>query len=368
MSPSDHANRNWLEFEEEQPRTSALAVASVVCGLGGVLICLPFLLPLLGLILGGAALAVMTGPSTNLRGRKLAFLGIAFSGLFLLVHVYGAMFLMRWLQQPMQGARVFFTVLEQGDFAAAHDLLTDDSADEVSEADLAELAEHLKTEYGPLVDLRIDLEGNILTYPLPGGERLLGFETGGDFPPLPLELEFRDQTVQGAVKAEVNRAAGPGDVPVRLAWLAFIEPDLGGVWTFPAGHLPTGVAMELNNTSWYICRDLDRSAEEYARALQLAEQACAIEPSGTYLNTLGVAQYRMGHYAEALATLQRADPLNRGIPEDIAFLAMAQHQLGNEEAAREQLQRLRRVMSERRRFNDAEARQFLAEAEQLIGG
>ena len=58
--------------------------------------------------------------------------------------------------------------------------------------------------------------------------------------------------------------------------------------------------------------------ELLSEALRLAEAACRLEPKhGYYVNTLGVAQYRAGQYAEALATLTRSEPLNTaaGIPD-----------------------------------------------------
>ncbi|MFG0252666.1 MAG: hypothetical protein ACF8NJ_07340 [Phycisphaerales bacterium JB038] len=367
MSQYDAGNTRWLEFDEEQlPKTSGLAVGSLICGLGGVLICLPFVFPVLGLILGAAAFAVMTGSSRPLRGGKLAAMGLAFSCLFLLVHAYGAMFVYRWVQQPMHGAQTMLLALDQGDYDAAYGMLAPDTAQEVDRDDLKELARQLRERYGALQEVRLDFTGNALTYPLPGGGNMLGFESGGDFPPLPIELQFEKGALQAAVKAELNRQKrGPSDSEVRVQWLVFLEPEVG-VTTFPIGHMPRSVAMQLNNESWYTCRDRDRTPEEYQRALLQAEQACAIEPSGTYLNTLGVAQYRMALYPEALATLEKADQLNGGIPEDIAFLVMLHHRLGDEAQAQRQMQRLRQVMTQRRRLADPEAKAFLEEAEKLL--
>jgi hypothetical protein len=368
MSQYEAGNTRWLEFEEEQlPKTSSLAVGSLICGLGGVLICLPFVFPLLGLILGASAFAVMTGSSRPLRGGKLAAMGLAFSCLFLIVHAYGALFVIRWAEQPMQGAQTFLTALDQNDYGAAHAMLTSNTGQEISEADLEVFAQHLSDRYGYLKAVSLDFSGNALTYPLPGGERMLGYDTGGDFPPLPIKLQFESGTIEAAVKAEISgRKTGPGDPGVRVEWLALLEPEVG-LRTFPAGRMPRGVAMALNNDSWYTCSDLGRTDAEYQRALIQAEQACALEPSGTYLNTLGVAQYRVGLYEEALATLKKADELNGGIPEDIAFLAMLHHRLGDDSKAQKELNRLRTVMSNSRRGNDPEERAFLTEAEKLLG-
>jgi hypothetical protein len=80
----------------------------------------------------------------------------------------------------------------------------------------------------------------------------------------------------------------------------------------------------------------------------------------------------MGQYAEAVATLTRSDKLNspRGGPQpaDLAFLAMAQHQLGRKEKAQATLGRLRDAMKQPRWAQDAVAQGFLREAEGLIEG
>jgi len=92
---------------------------------------------------------------------------------------------------------------------------------------------------------------------------------------------------------------------------------------------------------------------------------------GTFLNTLGVALYRVGQYAESLRTLHRSDELNskrsgNSLPSDIAFQAMAHHQLGEKDKAAELLARLREEMKQVRWADDAESQGFLREAEKLI--
>lgn len=365
MSQYDNAKPYWMELEDQSPRTSALAIAALICGLGGVLICLPFLLPVAGLILGAAALATMAASTRPLRGRGIAVLGLIVSLVFLMVHVYAAMYVHRLLQQPAQGTRAFITALEQGDITEARRLLTQQASGQVTDEEIADLARRLPGTYGSLLDVKIDWAGNALTHPLPDGGRLIGFDSGGDFPPLPIEMRFTDGSIKAAVKASRAGRFAVGDMPVRLNWLAFVEPD-EGVQIFPTASTPRSIAMALNNTSWYICRDLGRSEQEYRHALALAERACAIEPNGTYLNTLGVAQYRLGMYQEAFETLTRADELNQGIPEDVVFLAMLHHRFGDEDAAEEQMQRLRRIMARGRRGVASEMRMFIQEAEQLL--
>lgn len=110
--------------------------------------------------------------------------------------------------------------------------------------------------------------------------------------------------------------------------------------------------------------------DEYQRALRLAQTAVSLEPEwGDYVCTLGLAQYRVGQYEEALATLARSDELHGGpVPADVAFLAMANHHLGNAQAAQDALTRLRDLIHDQGLSEDADAKGFLGEAETLIAG
>jgi WD40 repeat protein/tRNA A-37 threonylcarbamoyl transferase component Bud32 len=125
----------------------------------------------------------------------------------------------------------------------------------------------------------------------------------------------------------------------------------------------------LNNRSWLIVRRPDAKAEEYQTALRQAEAACRAEPNnGPLMNTLGVAQYRTGKYAEAVVSLARSEKLNHalysgGSPADLAFLALAHSKLGHKREAQVYLKRLRETAKQPRWASDAETRGFLREAQ-----
>jgi eukaryotic-like serine/threonine-protein kinase len=129
-----------------------------------------------------------------------------------------------------------------------------------------------------------------------------------------------------------------------------------------------------NTASWMVVRQAGLPAEKYQKALRAAEAACRLAPdNGHYLNTLGVAQYRAGNYEKALETLTRSEKLNataeRGpLPEDLAFLAMTQQQLGQKEQAKASLQRLRNALKNPAASGNEEAQAFLHDAERLIEG
>jgi tetratricopeptide (TPR) repeat protein len=128
---------------------------------------------------------------------------------------------------------------------------------------------------------------------------------------------------------------------------------------------------QLNDSAWRVVRERRANPDAYARAFQQAEAAVRAAPENGYiLNTLGVAQYRMGRYAEALATLTKSEKMNAtkegSHPADLAFLAMSRQHLGQEEEAQKTLARLREVVQHPRWFRDAEARAFMREAEEIV--
>jgi hypothetical protein len=130
----------------------------------------------------------------------------------------------------------------------------------------------------------------------------------------------------------------------------------------------------LNAKSWAVVRRAGAAAEAYRHALEQAEETCRLEPqNGAYVNTLGVAQYRVGQYSAAVETLTRSEKLNATAangsrPADLAFLAMAQYQLGHKEQAQATLARLREALTKSRWATNAESTAFLREAETLIEG
>jgi len=102
--------------------------------------------------------------------------------------------------------------------------------------------------------------------------------------------------------------------------------------------------------------------------VRLAEAACELQPDApARLNTLGVARYRAGRYAEAIEALERADELNtRGAynpADDRLFIAMALHRLGDSEAARTRLAECEQLLQA---SEDPISLAFLREAKELI--
>jgi len=100
-----------------------------------------------------------------------------------------------------------------------------------------------------------------------------------------------------------------------------------------------------------------------------------LDPNNPYILTiLGMAQYRVGTYQEAINTLTRAEKLLEEMQDPIdaaiAFLAkaMAAHKLGQDEQREAALGRLRDLRKEKRFAESKQGQAFLAEAEKLIAG
>jgi WD40 repeat protein len=116
------------------------------------------------------------------------------------------------------------------------------------------------------------------------------------------------------------------------------------------------------------------AARWYRQALVQAEAACRLAPGqGLYLHTLGIAQYRLEMYREAVDTLTQSEKIHSAqppgsLPSDLAFLAMAYGRLGETEKAQGYLNRLRETVKQPQWTKDQEAGAFLREAEALLQG
>lgn len=106
----------------------------------------------------------------------------------------------------------------------------------------------------------------------------------------------------------------------------------------------------LNDSAWFVVRYAKGWPRGYQRALELANEAASLSPrNGLILNTLGVAQYRVGQYKEAVETLQKSNAINRNSrsgehPADVGFLCMTYVKLGRTEDAREEFNVLKQLM------------------------
>jgi hypothetical protein len=104
---------------------------------------------------------------------------------------------------------------------------------------------------------------------------------------------------------------------------------------------------DLNHAAWQSVRYPGADRSVHLQAVRFGEAACQLEPNNRFfVNTLGVAHYRLGEYQRALELLMRCEEINKSLlapaqAVDLAFLAMTHHKLGHSDAARAAVERLR---------------------------
>jgi WD40 repeat protein/tRNA A-37 threonylcarbamoyl transferase component Bud32 len=156
-----------------------------------------------------------------------------------------------------------------------------------------------------------------------------------------------------------SASEGPHPKPLHL------DVELGG-------SLRMRWALEHNNRA----RELVAGPEERRdprTALGLASKAVDLDPKQSiYLNTLGIALYRNGQFAEAVPVLEKSLKASNGASGayDLFFLALCHHRLGNTAKARDCRARAQRWFDEKRPNLPAnwveELTAFRAEAEAVL--
>ncbi|MHC5009965.1 MAG: tetratricopeptide repeat protein, partial [Planctomycetota bacterium] len=231
---------------------------------------------------------------------------------------------------------------------------------ESAEAHLREAAEmYMAAEDPPVIDFLMTLKG--LADILEKGEflALLRRVVGEDDPFLGEAL--------GEYAGILEKKQGPAEaLPIDMEAVVVLQRTGGD---------PERIEKEfraIQRLAWDIACRADQTAEGYEAALAGARFFLEAHPDDyLVVNTLGVLEYRLGRYEDALATLSRSDAhfseiYEGGVPEDVAFIAMAQKQLGDDDAARAALARLRELMQQPRNADDRCKADLLAEAERLI--
>jgi WD40 repeat protein len=193
---------------------------------------------------------------------------------------------------------------------------------------------------GPVTDLAFRPDGRMLAsaagQPMGTNEVFLW-----DATPLPDEERLRPR-----VQALYAETRLKDDVRDRFRR----DPTLTARQRAAVGRLIDDVEEDplvLNRLAWDVVRKPGADPDAYRLALRRIEVASRLAPDRPDLiNTLGVAHYRAGNYAEAVRVLERSDTLARkkspkGKPEDVAFLAMAHFRLGHRDEARRYLDRYR---------------------------
>ncbi len=178
--------------------------------------------------------------------------------------------------------------------------------------------------------------------------------------PLNPVAHFRRALAYAALRREDEAVA---DCRRAAAWC----PD----WPALVGRTPAR-SVDLNNLAWWLVMQ-PAAAADARLAVALAEQAVKLDATNAeHRNTLGVAYYRAGRFADAVGQLQTCLEETRGQADahNLYFLAMAHQALGEPAEARACYDE---AVAWRRKKNylpsgwDAELKAFHAEAAAALG-
>jgi tetratricopeptide (TPR) repeat protein len=124
----------------------------------------------------------------------------------------------------------------------------------------------------------------------------------------------------------------------------------------------------MNAVAWLLATAPDPKLRNTGRALELAKKAVELAPqNGDYLNTLGVARYRVGDWEGAVGALTKSmEARGDGDAMDWFFLALAHWRLGRKDEGRAWYERAVQ-WTEKNRPQDEELSRFRAEAASLLG-
>jgi eukaryotic-like serine/threonine-protein kinase len=163
----------------------------------------------------------------------------------------------------------------------------------------------------------------------------------------------------------------------RLAWLRWVCGDPEGYRRVCEGlltqHLETTDADTANLVA-LACGLAPRATVNASFPVRLAQRAVDRAPqNGGYWETLGMAHYRAGDWAAAIAALEKANSLRGGgNGYEWFFLAMAHQQQGNKDQARQWYDRAAAWLADDKEtandpYHGEQLRRFHSEAADLLG-
>jgi WD40 repeat protein/Flp pilus assembly protein TadD len=133
------------------------------------------------------------------------------------------------------------------------------------------------------------------------------------------------------------------------------------------------MAWYCNNMGWKPANGT-KSTRDGKRALGLARRVVELNPrEAFYLSALGIIEYRAGRYSESIAALARSLKAGHGQRDatDLFFMAMAYHQLGDRDKARDCYDRAARWLAGQKSPSaeeEMELAAFRTEAEVVLAG
>jgi serine/threonine protein kinase/tetratricopeptide (TPR) repeat protein/WD40 repeat protein len=156
-----------------------------------------------------------------------------------------------------------------------------------------------------------------------------------------------------------------------LCYDALGKPDLAKADREQARKIGPRDPTTLNDRAWQLATG-PAGQRDPARALELIQEAIKQQPeNATFLNTLGVVQYRNEKYQEAVATLEKSLAAGQGQYDafDLFFLAMCHAKLDDTAKAKELFDRAVKWVEVQKNLKPQyveELKAFRAEAEEVL--
>jgi serine/threonine protein kinase/WD40 repeat protein/Tfp pilus assembly protein PilF len=204
-----------------------------------------------------------------------------------------------------------------------------------------------------------------------------------DAPPLPVPTP--DENASSCVAAPMSIQFEMGDVLQWLTARALVdqaqqlssrkEHAKALALLRQAVKIAPSLARHHNNLAWHLLLTGPKELRDPAEALNEAKKAVELEPKEPlYVNTLGVALYYTGQFAEAVPVLERSMREQGGQADafDLFFLAMCHHRLGDAAKAKDCHERGKNWFQDHKeKLNDkwvTELTAIQAESESVLAG
>ena len=136
-----------------------------------------------------------------------------------------------------------------------------------------------------------------------------------------IELDPKNVRARGELAAVLRATGRVKESVEQLERLLRIDP---------------GSAMAHNDIAWLVALSSGLSPRDYEEALRHARKVVERSPDdASAMNTLALAEYRAGHWAESIAAARRSDELfKEGHPMNGFILALAHGRKGEKDEAR----------------------------------
>lgn len=210
-----------FDTAEAEPRTSIVAVVSIICSL----ICLiPVLTGMLGAFLGVIALFLIGGSSGRLKGRGFAFGGVVLGLLTSMLWIGFLLGGVRLLGGTINAATATFRAIDEGDLTKARSTLTPTLDQSLSDEQLHAFGQLVLDDLGSFVGG----PKSLLEY-ISGvrGAGMSGFGIFAQDGKRPVALEYENGTMLAFMKADASGLTGSSHVILDIG---YERPNGSVVW------------------------------------------------------------------------------------------------------------------------------------------